>query len=182
MNIKKEENNWYVYLHRKPNCKTFYIGIGKTKKRLLSTLSRNNHWINTVLSENNSFYAQVVFENLSKEDACELEVFLIETYGVINLTNMTLGGETGVISNSKESIEKMKKSHKGVKLLPHHVKAIQDSRHYGKNHFASREVKCSKTGIIYESVTEAAFMIGMKMRTLHAQLSGENRNKTTLTY
>jgi hypothetical protein len=182
MNIKKEENNWYVYLHRKPNCKTFYVGIGKTKKRLLSSYSRNKYWINTVKKNNNSFYAQIVFEDLSKVDACELEVFLIETYGVENLTNMTLGGETGVISNSKESREKMKKSHAGVKLLPHHVKAIQESRNYGKNHFASREVKCSKTGVVYESVTEAALMIGMKMRTLHAQLSGENKNKTTLTY
>lgn len=158
----------------------FYIGIGRSKYRFKEFKSRNKHW-NNIVNKEKEFTYQILMENLSKEDSCEIEIMLINMYGLNNLCNITNGGETGISFHTEESRIKMKESHKGVKLLKHHVEAIQNSRKYGKDHFASRKVIENSTGKIFESIKLAAEYKGMKIRTLHAQLHEENKNISGLT-
>ena len=54
---------------------------------------------------------EIIYKNLSKEDACELEMFLIKEYGrkdlgLGNLVNMTDGGE-GLFNLSQKSKDKI---------------------------------------------------------------------------
>lgn len=91
--IMKTDNK-VVYIHRrKDNYKVFYVGMGNLS-RSKSTTGRNKHW-KSVVKKAKGYYIQIVESNLTKEDALELEVFIISEYGLGNLTNITKGGECG---------------------------------------------------------------------------------------
>ena len=86
-----------VYRHiNTDTLEVFYVGIGN-KKRPKSKFSRNRLW-NEYVKENPNYYVEIIAVDLSHEDACELEMLLIEEYGRQNLNtgclvNMTRGGE-----------------------------------------------------------------------------------------
>jgi hypothetical protein len=90
------EKKYIVYRHRRLDDNSiFYVGIG-SEKRAESKHSRNKYWKNIVLST--PYSIEILQKNLSLEDACELEVFLISLYGRKDLkngclVNMSSGGE-----------------------------------------------------------------------------------------
>jgi hypothetical protein len=115
------ESQWffimaYVYKHiRKDTNKVFYIGIGKTKRRINSSSNRNKHWINIVNKV--GFYSEIIEDNLSWEAACEKEKYWINYYGRKDLNegilvNMTNGGD-GVNGHSEELKHKIGSYAKG---------------------------------------------------------------------
>ena len=64
-----------VYRHRRLDTnEIFYVGIGR-ERRPYSKKDRNEHWKNIVSKY--GYTVEIIAEDLSKEDACELEVFLI---------------------------------------------------------------------------------------------------------
>lgn len=97
-----------VYRHRRLDTgDIFYIGIGN-KKRAYNKKSRPKHWNNIV--NKYGYTVEIIAEDLSKEDACELEIFLISLYGRRdlgkgNLINLTDGGD-GNLNPSDEWREK----------------------------------------------------------------------------
>ena len=107
-----------VYRHRRNDTnEIFYIGIGKTIKRASSKRNRNIYW-NRIVNKY-SYSIEIIANELTYEDACELEVFLISEYGRKDLgtgllVNMTDGGE-GIkgFKHSEEFKEKMKTSNNG---------------------------------------------------------------------
>lgn len=120
-----------VYLHKTlDKDEIFYVGIGKDKSRAISTRNRNKYWHNIV--KKHGFYCDIVFEELTWEEACETEVRLISEYGRrIDggiLCNISFGGD-GVLGlvHSKESREKMSKSRKGVKFSDDHRRKISEA-------------------------------------------------------
>ena len=183
MNVKE---NWYVYKHLKPNSlDVFYIGIGKRKKyqkRYSSSYGRNIHW-KRIVKKHGGFDSEIILDGLNQEDALELEAIIINQYGLKNLSNITPGGR-GVVGKtvSEKTKLKMSKSHTGVPLKEHHVEAIRKSRVYGKNHYNARKVVDTGTGKIYDTVKEAAMLNNIKLTTLVARLTGQNKNETSLTY
>lgn len=90
---------FYVYRHRRlDDFSIFYIGIGylKNYKRAFSKENRNRYWKNIV--NKHGYQVEIIAENLTKEEACDLEIFLILQYGRKDLgegrlVNMTSGGE-----------------------------------------------------------------------------------------
>jgi hypothetical protein len=85
-----------VYRHRRlDNNQVFYVGIG-TVKRAKSHNGRSEFWKRIV---NKTIYqVEIIAEDLSIEDAKELEILLIEQYGrrdlgLGNLVNLSDGGE-----------------------------------------------------------------------------------------
>jgi len=125
----------YVYKHiRKDTSEVFYIGIGKTKKRMISNNARNNHWKNIVNKV--GFEYKIIEDNLSWTDACELEKQLITEYGRYDLglgplVNMTDGGDgTNGIIYTKERNEKISKTLTGrvkSKLSKEHIQKIRNT-------------------------------------------------------
>jgi len=100
-----------VYRHiRLDKNEPFYIGIGKTEKRAYSKHGRNRYWNH--ITKNTEYKVQILFDDLSWEQAIEKEIELIQTYGrkdlgLGTLVNLTDGGE-GML-NHKPSDETIKK-------------------------------------------------------------------------
>lgn len=86
-----------VYLHRRMDTlEPFYIGISENKRRVNRKDSRNKYWKN--IYKKYGFVSEIVIDNISWEDACNIEIFLILLYGRKDLKtgclcNMTQGGE-----------------------------------------------------------------------------------------
>ena len=103
-----------VYVHRREIDNTpFYVGIGNSLKRAynFNNSQRNDYWYRTY--KKYGVIVEIVENDVSFEQAKELEVFLIDLIGLSNLTNMTLGGE-GMLGFvfSEESKKKMSASGK----------------------------------------------------------------------
>lgn len=122
-------NNNCIYYHLKPCGEVFYIGIGNDK-RPNSKQNRNKYWHNII--EKYGYEVQVLKNNLSWEDAIELEILLISWFGrkdlkLGTLVNMTDGGEgnKNIVmtpeSNIKRSLASkgIPKTNRGVKRKGH---------------------------------------------------------------
>jgi hypothetical protein len=87
-------NEFYVYVHRKPNGEVFYVGKGKGK-RAWSSNSRNRFW--KFVADKHGWFVEIVDNNLTEQQSFELEEFLISFCKRRNqggtLVNMTDGGE-----------------------------------------------------------------------------------------
>ena len=86
-----------VYSHiRVDNGNPFYIGIGSTIKRAYQKDGRNDIW-NKIVNKT-PYFVEVLYEGLTKEEACAKEIELISKFGRIHnnsgiLANITKGGE-----------------------------------------------------------------------------------------
>lgn len=127
-----------VYLHRKPcNNEIFYVGIGNSKIRSQRNEGRNTHW--TRVFNKYGKDVEIIAENISVEDAKELEMFLISEIGISNLCNQTEGGE-GFFGgkHTKESKLKMSLANKGRKLTDEHKDKISKANQGHPNYLKSQ--------------------------------------------
>ena len=111
-------NNYCVYRHRRLDTnEIFYVGIsGNMKRPYHSKTNRNRFWNNIV--NKTEYKVEIVATNLYKEDAKELEIFMIKLYGRSNikqgpLSNLTDGGESA--NGHKHTIEAKLKIANAVK-------------------------------------------------------------------
>ena len=119
----------YVYQHiRLDNSTIFYIGIGSdsTYKRAHNKYKRNQVWKR--ISKKYGYSVEIIYDNITWEDACKKEIELIKKYGRLNLgsgdlVNMTDGGE-GVIGliHTEDHRKKNSDSNKGKKMSEEFVK------------------------------------------------------------
>jgi len=98
------DTKYYVYEHRLEDGTIFYIGKG-SGDRAFSTKDRNYLW-KQVVKENKSYIVNIKEDNLTNEEALDLEIKTIKEIGMDNLTNLTEGGEG--TDNSKLPPEKYK--------------------------------------------------------------------------
>ena len=108
-----------VYKHIRLDTKeVFYVGIGSQKRRAYSTYKRSKFWHNIV--EKTDYEVVILEENVSVEEAYQMEKDLIKFYGrrdlgLGTLVNMTDGGDGRFGSTaSEETRRKMSESHIGV--------------------------------------------------------------------
>ena len=109
---------YYVYAHYKaddPDGLPFYVGKGKNQRDL--SRARNQFWKNIV--NKHGFVSKRLHENLTEQEAWNIETALIEEYGKLSdgtgcLCNLSDGGEgaSGVI-HSKETKQKWSNAKKG---------------------------------------------------------------------
>jgi hypothetical protein len=85
-----------LYIHKRvADNSTFYVGIGKSKKRAYSKRIRNRHW-HAIADK--GYEVEILFENLSWDEVKQKEIELISHYGRSDLglgvlVNMTDGGD-----------------------------------------------------------------------------------------
>ena len=139
-----------VYSHtRLDNNTIFYIGIGNEYKRAYCKYKRNNYWNNIV--SKSDYKVDILFENLTWEDACKKEVELISLYGRKDmnkglLVNMTDGGE-GVKGHSEESIKKIVKAHKGrIQSEEEKLKRINSRKEYKHSEETKDKIRLGNLG------------------------------------
>lgn len=109
----------YVYRHiRLDKNEPFYIGIGTSKyyNRAYRTKNRSNLW--TRIANKTNYEIEILFDNLTWEQACEKEKEFIKLYGRIDLktgclANLTDGGDGAINAIiSKEHRQKISESNR----------------------------------------------------------------------
>lgn len=146
----------YVYRHiRLDKNIPFYIGIGSdlTFKRAFEKSRRTKLW-NKIISKTD-YEVEILFDNLTWEDACKKEIEFISLYGRIDknlgtLVNMTDGGEGALGRTYKmkeETKAKLSKSHTGLKHSNDTRKKLSNSlkgRIFSENHINSLKQSAKK--------------------------------------
>ena len=199
------ENNKIVYIHRKKTDNTiFYVGIGEPKRAYVK-YNRSSLWNNTV--NKHGYYVEVILEGLSQEDACDIEIYLINKFGRKDLSlgalvNLTEGGE-GIVNASEETKRKISEAQKGntawlgrkhSEETKKRMSIAQKGHTNGLGRIHSKETKKkisdkqskgvldTLTGKIYKSVNEASEAVNVRPNTMSRWLSGCRKNNSTLRY
>ena len=115
-------NNFIVYMHVNKINNKVYVGITQRnpKLRWLSGhgYPHNEHFDSAIKKYGWDNFEHIIFmENISKEEACNAEILLIQLYNTTNRNygyNMSYGGEFGGagVVRSEESRKKMSESAK----------------------------------------------------------------------
>lgn len=128
----------YVYEHyRHTDLKVFYVGLGthkkggKYKKYYRASEShpskRNEYWVRTM--KKHGFFHRVVRDNLTIQEACDFEKYLISHYGIDKLCNLSTGGDANGRSLKNEVRNRISKSMKekwaDPKFRNERIKAIK---------------------------------------------------------
>ncbi len=124
--------NICVYQHiRLDTNEIFYIGIGKLTRAFDKHKNRRSkHWFRIVNKHN--YKVEILYENLTWKEACNIEINLIKQYGRLDLgtgllINHTDGGEgTRGIIQSKEHKLKRSQALKGKKFTNEHKAKLSE--------------------------------------------------------
>lgn len=164
-----------VYKHTAPNGKV-YIGITFRKPETRwsngNGYSRHKHFYGAIKKYGwENIKHEILFENLSKEDACQKEIELIAQYKS-NISefgyNKSTGGELTSLGfhHSDETKRKISDSRKGEKncnygkhFSEEHKRKISEAQKGAKSKKA-KKVICVETGKVYCSLSEAAQAVG----------------------
>jgi hypothetical protein len=185
-----------VNRHRRlDNNNIFYVGISKDYKRPYSVgRYRNKIWNNIVNKTNYS--VEIIYDNLSYDDAIELEIFLIHLYGKINnktgvLANITDGGEgtigvkpwcTGTKGLVKPNKGSFKKGHKTLvgKSRSIESRLKQSIRQKGVKPKCtppdfSKMCLDTHTGIFYDSLNIGCAAVNIRPNTEASRISRKSK-------
>ncbi len=183
----------YLYRHiRLDKNEPFYIGIGSDNRyrRANERARRSTHWKNIVAKS--LYQVDILFDNLTWENAYKKEIEFIELYGrkdigTGTLVNLTGGGDGAYKTNpSKETRLKLSLKAKG-KIYKESTKnkiseTLKSIYKNSENHPRSKKVICTETNKIYNSIKDAAIEKNINPKYLRRYLDGTHKNKTTLLY
>ena len=168
------ENNVYVYRHRRLDTnEIFYVGIG-VKNRAYQTGNRGDWW-KKVISKTN-YTVEIIIKNLSREDACELEIFLIQQYGRKcmkegPLINLSLGG------GSNSGYKHTDNARKNMSIAAKNKPKVTEETKLKSSTTKGMKVINIKTNVIYRSITHAANEFNISPTTLARFLKGTVKSK-----
>lgn len=180
----------YVYRHIKPNGETFYIGIGTRKDRAYSKKGRNSYWKNIVSKY--GYEVQILTTNLTRQEACDLEILLIDYYGrkdlgtgcLVNMTNGGDSGNFGIIHTDEwrknNSNAKKGNTYKRGKKASLETKDKMSKSRIGNKSARRNLILDTETGIFYYNTQEASDVYNILYNTLSRYLNGKRKNKTNL--
>ena len=162
----------YVYQHiRLDKNEIFYIGIGSDNNyQRAHKYGRNKHWNNVV--NKTEYTVEIIYDNLTWNDACEKEKELIKRYGRFDLntghlTNKTDGGDSNFgFVFTEEHKAKLRKAHTGKKLSKEHCEKISKSNKGHKNYnlIVTEETKRKMSKALKG---KASWIKGLKMTNEH---------------
>jgi hypothetical protein len=110
----------YVYGHfRNDTGELFYIGKG-TGNRAWNNRTRNSYWKHIV--DKCGYTVEILYDNLTEEDAFIKERFLISSVGRRNLTNLTDGGDGFTSNDAKLLMERLRNDESYKKKISDAVK------------------------------------------------------------
>lgn len=179
---------WVVYAHTLKSDGRKYIGQtndihARWKPSAYKTCVKFYNAIQEYGWEN--FTHEILYDNLTLEEANQLEEQLIAQYDTINNGfNLDSGGLNHL--HSQETKQKMSDTRKGVPKSEEHKKAISEAlkkyqrtpEHNRNNQLAQhrKEVQCIETGIIYESLADAERKTGILGETISRNCRGKQKS------
>ena len=186
-------NNYCVYKHTSPSNK-IYIGVtGRNPiKRWKSGWGYiNNQYFTRAIQKYgwDNFKHEILFSNLTKEEACKKEIELIKFYKSNNYKfgyNISSGGDAHRgCKHSEESKKKIGEASKinnprywkGKHLTEDAKRKISETKKGIPNLYLSKKVKCIETNIIYNSTMDAERQTGIYSSNIAKVCKG--RAKTT---
>lgn len=166
----------YVYRHiRLDKNQPFYIGIGNVSnyQRAYTTQGRNKIWYDIV--SKTEYEVEILFDDLTWDEACLKEIEFIALYGRIadhngTLANLTTGGD-GLRGMTDYTRRKISASRRGKKMSPEHLQKMRQTK-FGNNNRGIQVVNHN----LEISVPSAAFLarnIGVSRATVWVWLSGK---------
>lgn len=194
---------WTVYMHISPSGKK-YIGI--TSQTLNQRWRNGNGYKKTAFFNSiikygwDNFENIVLYEKLSKKDACEKEKELIRKYNTRNRNygyNVAIGGECNMLGykHSKETRKKISintsKAQIGRKLseetkrkiaLAHTGMKLSDEAKRKKSIYCSKRIMCVETGEVFFNSLEAVKKMKLKHSCLLTRSARDNNSKTAYGY
>jgi hypothetical protein len=197
-----ERGKVIVYRHRRLDTnEIFYVGIASNYSRPFNKSSRTQWWKKIV--NKTKYEVEIIAENLIREDALELERFLIQLYGRKDLglgplVNMTDGGDSD-LNISEETKIKISNALKGRKLSNEHIEKCRNRmlsiKHSDKTKnkmsmtrkgktkpYKDRLILNLETGVFHYTVNEASEVYNINYHTLNNYLKGLRKNKTNLKF
>lgn len=168
----------YMHEHRENNKR--YIGITCQNPRKRWGNGKNykpsSYFRNAIDKYGwDMFRHEILYTNLTKEEACKLEQELIQKYKTNDRRygyNNSIGGEIGTLGNkhklSDETKEKMSKAKKGKK---HWWKG----KGYNRTNHKCRPIICLETNIEYSSLGEASRLTGISKSCISLNANRKNR-------
>lgn len=138
------KSSFYVYAHLKATDKTpFYVGKGSRSRAWIFS-NRNNWWRG--IKNKYGCLVDIIFENLTEEEAlaCEVDIILEYKYLGYTLTNLTSGGE-GISGYIFTDEDRLNVSNKVKGRIPYNKKEIKITKKRlsatgDKNHFADKQI------------------------------------------
>ena len=160
-----------VYRHiRLDKNEVFYIGIGKNLSRAFDKRQRNRYW--KFITNKTKYRVDILFDDLSKEEASDKEKEFIKLYGrkdlgLGTLVNMTDGGD-GLNNISKELKKRIsdKLKNKNCSYFKGKKHTDETKKIMSLNHHRRTECLDTKTGIIYKSIKEVCIIFNIPKTTL----------------
>lgn len=177
----------YVYRHiRKDTNQVFYIGIGtdnKGKHTRAKSKARNRYWKRIV--EKSDYEIEILFDDITKEEAISKEIEFISIYGRRDLNkgtlaNLTDGGE-GVVNMSEEGrliLSELAKK----RVVPEDRKIMFSKIFKNGGNPNANKILHKNTLEVFDSIMEAAEKYGINKRTLGNNLNGKNCNHSDFFY
>ena len=162
------QNDWIVYRHIRLDKNTpFYIGIGKEASRPDNKKDRSVFWKSII--NKTEYIVEILFDNLTKDQAIKKEIEFIKLYGRVDLKtgtlcNLTMGGEgTGELNNDLELArrEKIKNTLTGGK----HKASSKIKQTLGQKH----RIPVTIDGVEYLSIRKAAIALGIHKATVKSR-------------
>jgi hypothetical protein len=184
----------YVYRHiRLDKNEPFYIGIGNdmTNKRAKEKARRSNLWKKIIAKSD--YEVEILFDDITYDEAKAKEIEFIELYGRIDLGNGTLAnltnGGDGTINPSQETRDKISKVNKGRKNSEALMELLINRKGQKNPAFGITGARCKnfkgyiqvfKNGVYfgrYEGIRDCAESLGVTATKVSAVLNGR-RNHT----
>jgi len=193
-----------VYRHiRLDKDVVFYVGVGTRDYRAFETSRRSKLWKN--INKKTDILVEILYKDISYENALELESFLIEEYGRIDLGNGNLanhnnggGGSLGH-KRSEDEKKRISEAQKGKKFSDIHILNLKKAAKKRDYSFCQDILKLAwdakrgvpaknairicdiETGIVYSSITEAAKQLNLNRDTIGNRLR-KNSSKSKFKY
>lgn len=184
---------YVVYSHRCLVTNKVYIGITCQKPEDRWGGGKNykgcKHFYNAILKYGwDNFEHLILASNLSKKEACKLEIYLIATYKSIGMSyNITDGGEgTLGVRHSAEFKVRQSKLRRGIQYSENTLRRMSES-HKGKKLTDAAKAKISRPIIQmdlqgnilarWSSISDACRTLGFKS---HSKISECCRNRRML--
>jgi hypothetical protein len=139
-----------LYRHiRLDKDEPFYIGIGKDESRAYSKRNRTKYWHNIT---NKGYDIEILFDDLSYDEAKLKEIEFIKLYGRIDLgtgilCNMTDGGDgSNGFKHSKEALIKIGEKSKGRIKTPEQIEKWRSNINFKRSPELTEKIRQSLIG------------------------------------